>query len=57
MKSLKRLMRRMKPGKKKYKKTAGAVKNAYQNPTDPRARGEAAVRMSAAPAPGSQYVG
>lgn len=56
-KSLKRIARKIKPGRDKYKKTAGAVKNAYQNPTDLGARGEAAVRLSAAPIAGSQYVG
>jgi hypothetical protein len=59
-KSLKRLgrkVKRMRPGKDKYKKTAGSVKKAYENPTDMGARGEAAVRLSAAPVAGSQYVG
>lgn len=59
-KTIKRLGRKvkgMRPGKDKYKKTSGSVKKAYQNPTDPGARGEAAVRLSAAPIGGSQYVG
>ncbi len=56
-KSIKRLSRKIKPGRDKYKKTAKAVKHAYRNPTDFGARGEAAVRLSAAPIAGSQYVG
>ena len=56
-KRLKKLVRKVKPGRDKYKKTAGAVKNAYQNPTDMSARGEAALRVSAAPIAGSQYIG
>lgn len=57
MSKFKKWMRKIKPGKDKYKKTAKAVKNAYQNPTDLSARGEAALRVSAAPIAGSQYVG
>lgn len=56
-KRLKKLARRIKPGRDKYKKTAAAVKNAYQNPTDFGARSEAALRVSAAPIAGSQYIG
>lgn len=49
--------KKMRPGKDRYKKTAGAVKNAYENPTDLGARGEAAARIMTANVPGSQYVG
>ena len=47
---------RMRPGKDKYKKTAGAVRDAYQNPMDMGQRAEAAARLSAAPIAGSQYL-
>lgn len=56
-KRVKKSLRRLKPGKDKYKKTAGAVKKVIDNPTDIGARGEAAVRLSAAPIAGSQYIG
>jgi hypothetical protein len=56
-KRLRKAFKKIKPGKDKYRKTAGAVKNAYQNPTDMSARGQAAVRLSAAPIAGSQYIG
>jgi hypothetical protein len=56
-KRLRKAFKRYKPGKDKYKKTAGAVKKVIKDPTDMSARGEAAVRLSAAPIAGSQYVG
>ena len=55
-KAFKRLSRKVRPGKDKYRKTAKAVKNVYQNPTDAGMRAEAAARLSAAPIAGSQYV-
>lgn len=55
-KSMKRLSRKIRPGKDKYKKTAGAVKGVYKNPTDAGMRAEAAARLGAAPIAGSQYV-
>lgn len=55
-KTIKRLSRKVRPGRDKYKKTAGAVKDAYNNPTDAGMRAEAAARLGAAPIAGSQYV-
>jgi hypothetical protein len=55
--SFKRLSRRLRsPGKKKYRKTVGAVKGVINNPSDAGQRAEAAARLSAAPLGGSQYV-
>jgi hypothetical protein len=53
---MKRLSRKIRPGRDKYKKTAKAVKGVYQNPTDAGQRAEAAARLGAAPIAGSQYV-
>ena len=56
--SIKRISRKVRaPGKKKYRKTVGAVKEVIDNPSDASGRAEAALRLSAAGLGGSQYVG